>query len=493
MAERRRQRRRSGGRHNAAPAGGPGSASSPAAGTHPAARSLTAAETAELEGVFDSILGGVPEHLGARATPLAVEAWASELWSICQRSDLGDLDPEAVFAGGLISYASARSSTASLSLLRSLAAVVPDPYRTRAGLAADRMAANGVTEPAWATGLCRSSPHGAWLSHDPVHDDGVSVMVGFDGPAGHDVVGLYVDHNLGGVAKDAFVLPAAMDEVVSALRASTTASGIEFRPVTLAEAASRWRQSLDLTDGVPEAQVTPDVHHLRALIETRLASLPSEPAGPAEERSEAVIPGIDDGIHEGTDMDPHREVVRQGDARRRLLAEFLQTDDVVALAGPSGADGEGPSAAAVQYLASQVLVFSFDHVLGATLRFSPVMAEVFCLDWAPRRIAADRDALALLPHVLVAWIRFAGVRRGIPEEAIEEAVTAVHDHERAMLELAQDPTSWGPAKMMAMTIIERGIDVSDPGAFEVFIDDLNRDGRVDALAALFGLSDPSQS
>jgi hypothetical protein len=47
--------------------------------------------------------------------------------------------------------------------------------------------------------------------------------------------------------------------------------------------------------------------------------------------------------------------------------------------------------------------------------------------------------------------------------------------------------------MMAMTIIERGIDVSDPGAFEVFIDDLNRDGGVDALAALFGLSDPSQS
>ena len=136
------------------------------------------------------------------------------------------------------------------------------------------------------------------------------------------------------------------------------------------------------------------------------------------------------------------------------------------------------------------MVFAFDHVLGATLRFSPVMVEVFCLDWAPRRVAADQDALALLPEVLVAWIRFAGRRRGIPEDAIEEAVDAVHEHERAMIDLAQDPASWGPAKMMAMTIIERGIDVTDPEAVEAFVYDVNRNGGIDSLAALFGLSDP---
>ena len=295
MAQRRRQHRKTGGRHSpAAPVVSP-SATSPAANAYPVAgqdtRRLTAAEKVDLEGVFASIMRGAPEHLGGGATPLAVEAWASELWSICQRSDLGDLDPEAVFAGGLISYASARSSVASLSLLRSLAAVVPEPYRTRSGRAADRMAANGVAEPAWAARLKCSSPTGAWLSHDPVHDDGVSVMVGFAGPAGHDVVGLYVDHNLGGVAKDAFVLPAAVDEVVSALRDSTTASGIEFCPITLGEAASRWRQSLDLTDATPEAPVTPDVHHLRALIDNRLASLPMEPVPPNDDWSEAVTLG----------------------------------------------------------------------------------------------------------------------------------------------------------------------------------------------------------
>jgi hypothetical protein len=240
------------------------------------------------------------------------------------------------------------------------------------------------------------------------------------------------------------------------------------------------------------------VHHLRALIDIRLASLPMEPTPPYDDWSEAVILGIDDG-DDGADGGggvaggPHPELVPRRDARRRrLLAEFLEADDVVALTGP-GAAGEDRSASAVEYLASQVMVFSFDHVLGATLRFSPVMVEVFCLDWAPRRIAADQDALALLPDVLVAWIRFAGRRRGIPEGAIGEAVDAVRSHERAMIDLAQDPASWGPAKMMAMTIIERGIDVTDPEAVEAFVYDVNRNGGIDSLAALFGLSDPSQS
>ena len=313
---------------------------------------------------------GAPEQLGDKVTPLAVEAWASELWSICQRSDLGDLDPEAVFAGGLISYASARRSPASLSVLRSLAAVVPEPYRTRAGRAADRMAADGVAEPAWAKGVRRASPAAAWLSHDPVHDDGVSVMVRFDGPAGHDVVGIYVDHNLGGVAKDAFVIAGNVDEVVSALRSGTTAMGVEFRPIGLVEAASRWRQALALTDAAVAAPTTADVHHLRALIETRLDSLPPEPdhsghsGGLVIDKLEAV-PGIDDGLGGDGDAD---DVLRD-ERRSRILDEFLRSDDVAEMYGPPGAHSYDHSAATIEYLASQVMAFSFDHVLGATLRF----------------------------------------------------------------------------------------------------------------------------
>ncbi len=488
MVERRRKRSRKNVRHN------PGASAAPTASLptpHPGDRRLTAAEQLELEGVFACLMRGAPEHLLGEATPLAVEAWASELWSICRRCQLGELDPEVVFAGGLISYASARSSPVALAVLRSLAAVVPEPYRSRARLAADRMAANGVTEPAWTSLVRHSSPTGAWLSNDPVHDDGVTVMVGFAGPAGPDVVGLYVDHNLGGVAKDAFALAADIDEVVSALRAYATAPGVQFRPIGLAEAASRWRHSLALTDASAGAPVTPDVHHLRALIETRLAWLPTDAIdatdaiGAESDRDTSAVGSFGiEGVGVGVDTD--WDAVRRRDEQRKLLlAEFLRSDDAVALAGPVGGHDDR-AAATVAYLASEVMAFSLDHVLGATLRFSPVMVELFCLDWAPRRIAADQDAFALLTDVLVAWIRFAGRQRGIPDESIGEAVTAARQHGQAMIILAGDPASWGPAKMMTMTIIERGIDATDPEAVEALVDDVNRNGGIDTLAMLFG-------
>ena len=63
--------------------------------------------------------------------------------------------------------------------------------------------------------LGTGEPTVAWLTSDPIDDDGVSVMVGFDGPAGPSTIGVYVDHNLGGMAKDVFVLPDGIDEVLA--------------------------------------------------------------------------------------------------------------------------------------------------------------------------------------------------------------------------------------------------------------------------------------
>jgi hypothetical protein len=118
--------------------------------------------------------------------------------------------------------------------------------------------------------------------------------------------------------------------------------------------------------------------------------------------------------------------------------------------------GEGnESAEVVEHLSMSVMTFSFDYVGGTPLRFSPVMAEIFCLDWAPRKIAVDGEAFTILPDVLAAWIRFAGRRRGIPEEAIRESVEAAYDYAPEMIDVASDPASWGPAKTIALAIEKR--------------------------------------
>jgi len=415
---------------------------------------LTPQERHSLEGIFARIVRSAPKDLTDDLPPLGVEMWASQMWSIWQRATLVDMDAEAVFAGGLIAYAAERATPAAMVTLRALATVASEPYRAKARRAADRLAAAGVAEPAWTEVVGRAAPTEAWLSHDPVDDDGVSVMVGFDGPAGAETVGVYVDHNLGAMAKDAFAVPAGIDEVLTSLRANAEFEGIEYRPVALAEAAARWRDAFAMTDMTLEPPVDEDVWHLRSLVLARLATMPAGGEVPEP-------PPVDEA------------------ERERLLAEFLESDETVELWGGGAGDEVEET---VEHLAAQAMTFSLDYMQGTPLRFSPVMVEMFCLDWAPRKIAADEDAFTLLPEVLAAWIRFAGRHRGIPEESIGQAVEAAYGYAPEMIELSQDPATWGPAKIMALAINDRGIDITDQAALDEFVGEVNRNGGIDLLA-----------
>jgi hypothetical protein len=204
--------------------------------------------------------------------------------------------------------------------------------------------------------------------------------------------------------------------------------------------------------------VDEDVESLRALVLHRLEMLPSSDTGMDDDAS-----GWDE------------------DARELLLDHFMDSSAAGLLWSADGDVGEEQQAT-VAYLASQIISFSLDYVLGTPLRFSPVMAEIFCLDWAPRKIAADEDAFELLPDVLAAWVRFAGHRRGIPDEAIDETVTAVYAHAPEMIDQCDDPDTWGPAKTMLLATQDRGIDLTDPEALDAFVTEVNAAGGIDVLA-----------
>lgn len=436
------QRRRKGGR--VTPRRGAGAPSG--------AGRLSAAERIGLEDIFAKLLRGARHDLSHDIEPLGVEVWASQMWSVVEGQYSVDMDPVEVFAGGLIAHAAGRRTPEAMMVLRALGAVAPEPYRSRARRAANRLAEAGVGEPSWTQLVDKTTPVSAWLSFDPVDDDGVSVMVGFDGPVGAHTLGVYVDYNLGGIAKDAFVVLATIEEVLRRLRESDEAEPVEYREISVAEAAARWREAFEMTDMTLEPPLTEDVHHLRALVLARLSMMPVADHVPA-----------------------HGEVGE--DERERLLDEFLESEETIGLWGVDGDEGHH-----VEHLALQVMTFSLDYVRGTPLRFSPVMVEIFCLDWAPRKIAADEDAVRLLPDVLVAWIRFVGRRRGIPEASIGEAVEAAYGCAPEMIELSQDPANWGPAKTIALAVHQRGIDITDKAALDDFIAEVNRNGGIDVLA-----------
>jgi hypothetical protein len=369
--------------------------------------------------------------------------------------ELTGLDAVEVFAGGVIKHAAKLATPGALVTLRALGAVAPEPYGSRSRREAERLASTGVAEPGWALALGAGEPTVAWLTSDPIDDDWVSVLVGFDGPAGPSTIAVRVDHNLGGMAEDFSVLPDAIDKVVLELEEDDDETvPVECREMSLEEAAARCTEALELTDLTLDPPTSEEFDELHALVMARLAKLPSGGAVPVPARMTE-------------------------EERDQLLSEFLDSDETVGLWGTSGDEKRGDL---IGHMAEELLAFSLDYVLGTPLRFSPLMVEMFCLDWAPGKVAIDGDGFMMLPDVLVAWIRFVGRRRGIPEEAIAEAVEAAYEHAPEMIELAQDPEEWGPAKILVLGIQQRGIDPTDRAALNAFVDEVNENGGIDVLA-----------
>jgi len=344
------------------------------------------------------LLGGLVRrsgrHLAAEVSPLEVECWASRYWALCRDQELTGADPEELFGVGSIEQAAALRSPEGLAVLRALAAVAPSRYAGRAGAEADRLASAGVGEPAWSALLGRARATEAWLLHDPLDDDDASVLVAFEAP-GSQTASILIDHNLGGIARDAAVVAAAVGEVVRAMQRDGRSTVRGCTRIGLGEAAARWRAALGRLDEVPDPPVSAALRELRVLLEARLRALPPD---------ESV---------------PPRDVPGQP-AREQLVLDFLRTDEAAALAAAAGASAEtvGP-------LAREILDFGLDAVTGTPLRFSPSMVEAFVRDWRSPSSDTATASRALLPGVLAAWIRFAGRRRALPDAAVAAALRAI--------------------------------------------------------------------
>ena len=378
---------------------------------------LSEQERLGLEDIFERFLAGAGEIATATTAP-EVEAWASTVWSGFQRQELVGADAVEVIGGGLIAYAGRNGSPASLIVLRALAVVAPEPYGTKAARAANGLVASGVAEPTSAALPGKQQPTRAVVQFDPTDDDGITVLVGFDGPGGADTVGVYIDFNLDRVAKDVFIVPERVEKVRDLLVTEAVAEGTEFREVAMREAAAWSTEAFGTTDITLDPPVVDDVYRLRPLIDARLALLPS-----------------------GGRV-PESEALSEAD-RDELLDEFVASTEAGLLVD-GGADPD-----LIGELAFHILNFSLDYVHGEPLRFSPVMVEIFCTSWAPRKALLDDAGLDLLPDVLRSWIEFAARRREIPDAAMNGALDAVENYEPTLRAEAGDASNWGPAKLLS--------------------------------------------
>jgi hypothetical protein len=345
-----------------------------------------------LDGVYAELLGAF--RPAVRATdPLEVEVLASDvLGSWWKRLPPGE-DPDAVFGEGAIGHAARARTREAMALLRALAVLGVTPaQREAASSAAAALAAAGVVNPPWAATIGQVEVRACWRLSDVFGDQASLLSVfGYESRE-HGLVALVDFNHLGGWVKDLFVTPEPARVLRELRKTALSEPFAVLDQVDPAEARRLLEDGLAATDATWEPEVSDELRQFRALALARCRAMP-EPDRPAE---------------------PVLEI--DSEERDVIVAEFL--------ASPHAA---GLPEEAAQYGARLLVDFGADYDAGKPLRVSPAKIAGFLLDWVPAKVIlddADRDAL---PHVVTAWVRWAGERTGLDPAAVDQLVDVARD------------------------------------------------------------------
>ena len=86
-----------------------------------------------------------------------------------------------------------------------------------------------------------------------------------------------------------------------------------------------------------------------------------------------------------------------------LVAGFLASDEAEDLSDTRAASR----------CADHIIDYGCDRDFGRPLRMSPAKVATFLLDWLPRKVLLLSAEQHAMPHVLAAWVRWAGRRQGL--------------------------------------------------------------------------------
>jgi hypothetical protein len=426
--QQRRQRRKAVGRSRTNAAG--------PAGRAPAAKDADR----ELSALLAEMAAMSAREAHEPADALEAEQWASALIGTWHVRPMPAQDVEDLFFPGFVDALEQLGTARALATLRALAAVRADAHGRRASRAADRLAARGFSEAPWTAAVGRARPTAAALMSEAAFDDGLSVMVEYAGPGCEPhTLGIYIDHNLGGLVKDVF-LAGPLTEVRGQFdRHAPNHVGLVIRDLDLAEARARVEAALYMVDHTYDPPVNEDVRLLRALVDARMRVLP-----------------------DGFELpDDHEEVSAQ--EREALLADFLGS--------PEGRRWRGDEDA--EDVAELAIDFGAGHNHGGPLRWSPVVVEIFMTGWLARKVTREPEFFTRVPDVLRDWVKYAGRRQAVPAAPLREAVAAVEHYRDEMLDAVTDPEAWGPAKAFALAAVDAGVDLTDRVEVERFMQSYN--------------------
>lgn len=246
-------------------------------------------------------------------------------------------------------------------------------------------------EPPWLSSMGEIQVEGA-QAHRHVLGDGESILISWRWSTGGAATAIvYIDHNMGTLVKDAFVVDQDLATIQAAYEEHRE-PGMTQVDIALADARAKIVEALELFDqtiGMDETETWPLA---RPLIRWLVEHLP--PGG--------------DGFTtaEWSESD-----------RNALMHDFR-----------SSTEGElrGLTADQVHDLLDPLLWFACDYGPGDPLRWSPVRVEIVLADWFPRKvIGLPPELLKRVPDVLAGFVTYAHRRARIPADLTAATIAAI--------------------------------------------------------------------
>jgi hypothetical protein len=283
------------------------------------------------------------------------------------------------------------------------------------------LAARPKLEPAWLAQLSETSTYRAVrMSH--VLGDGDSILLGARLPGGCELTCVvYIDHNLGTLVKDGFVVPESIATMVAEFRRVTEDPDTRWDDISLADARAWVEAAVELAAITFPPLETETWPACRALVEWITRGLPAGGTGYQRPQWDST-------------------------ALSGLADQFFASPDGARL---DDSDHRG--------LLESVLWYATDYGPGDPLRWSPVKVEILLDDWIPRKIVAPADYLAKAPELLRAFVRFAHVEVELRSDLTDETLAAINAWEPQYQQTIRSPRPQGPAALFAAL----GLDTED--------------------------------
>ncbi|MCA1842959.1 MAG: DUF6398 domain-containing protein, partial [Actinobacteria bacterium] len=267
--------------------------------------------------------------------------------------------------------------------------------------------------PTW---LARLDEVDAYRTVEMVHvlGDGDNVIIGVRFAGGRELsVVVYIDHNLGTVAKDAFAVAEPIGDLIAFMRSKVKDPDTVWRDLDPADARARITEAIRLGAVTYPRYESDTWPACRPLVEWITRLLPA--GGSGYQR-----PGWTDG------------------QLNALATRFF--------ASPFGRDLDTP---ARRDLLDSIFWFATDYGPGDPLRWSTVAVELLLADWIPRKLVADAAYLSQAPDLLRALIRYAHHERGIRAELTAETLAAVDRWEPEYQRVIRSPRLQGAEALLA--------------------------------------------